>query len=312
MVGPPSSLIVCPLQTELLPNLVLYSHLSYTTTMTMYSARLEEDQAFVQLSSQQINQAVQDRGILLLKEILALFPEQDVSLTPNAQVQAREALLKVLTRKPTRPEKNNQLIVEHLYSYNTDFNNFTASFVYAYKQGILRFKYSVDGKAGPSRILSEDLLNLGRWQSYKNGEITIHPSPLSENETPLQLLPAPDVVLPSKSKTQVEVEMLLDGLYAQERKLRTGTLSIEQEHVLDSTMASCQQIETLISGSRDFATEDQQEKVYSNAIPALDMLAMQLDVVRQELNADVLRELTIMQGYLVSKHSNLTLPDSSE
>lgn len=280
--------------------------------MTMYSAYLEEDQAFVQLSSQQINQTVQDRGILLLKEILALFPQQDVSLTPNAQGQAREALLKVLTRKPTRPEKNNQLVVEHLYSYNADFDNFTASFFYAYRQGVLYFKYSVDGKAGPSRILSEDLLSLGHWQSYKNGEITIHPSPLSENKTNLQLLPIPDVVLPSKSKTQVEVEMLLDGLYAQERKLRIGTLSIEQEHALDSTMASCQQIETLISGSRDFATKDQQEKVYSNAIPALDMLAVQLDAVRQELNANVLRELTIMQSYLVSKHSNLTLPDSSD
>jgi len=39
---------------------------------------------------------------------------------------------------------------------------------------------------------------------------------------------------------------------------------------------------------------------------------VQLDAVRQELNANVLRELTIMQSYLVSKHSKLTLPDSSD
>lgn len=320
--------------------------------MTNYvvETSLRDSYASIQLSPELVQQALAGKTTLLLKEILAVFPEADVTLTSDSYIRVRAALIDVLTRKPTRQERKRKMITEQVKTYNATFKTLTASFVYAYQAHLLSFKYTV-GDYAPSSSLSpqdedeayrqfEESMS-GKWDSFENeGEFFTSPDTLlssspmptnglsekeyialtelwtgymnSANDTPSSLVLTSDVVVPKKSENQLAVEALLTDLQVDAKKFRSLKLTAEQEYTVESVMVSCQQIETLITGSQEFSSSEQQETVYEKAIPALKLLNEQFASLQEQLNSDVLRELSIMESYLASKSSHLGLTKNED
>lgn len=299
--------------------------------MTNYvvETSLRDSYASVQLSPKLVQQAVDDKVTLLLKELLSAFPEVDVMLTPDSYVQVKAHLMDVLTRKPTRSERKRKMITEQAHTYNGAFKALTISFVYAYQFHLLSFKYAVGDYVNSSSLSPRDEEESyrqfqqaikTRWDAYASGEaeefFPSTPASISNTELAAEtakpqanklLTLASQVVTPKKSHSQLAVETLVASLQKKASRFRSLKLTIEQEYTVDSTMLSCQQIESLISGAQEFSSAEQQETVYEKAIPALTLLDEQFTQLQSDLNAEVIRELGIMEDYLNTKHARLSL-----
>jgi hypothetical protein len=313
---------------------------------------LRDSYASIQLSPELAQQAIDDKVTLLLADILSVFPEVDVALTADSYVRVKATLLQVLMRKPLRQERKRKMITEQVRTYNDKFKELTVSFVYAYQVHLLSFKYSVGSDVPNSFLSPRDeevvyrefqKVMQGRWKSWEKGDEDEFftstesnlPKPFARSNemsdkkwadlkdswldysagasrVANSLILASDTPTAQKSENQITVETLLDGLEQKERKFKSLKLTTEQEYAVESTMLSCQQISSLISGAQEFASTQQQEAVYEKAIPALKLLDEQFTQLQEELNAGVLRELDIMEDYLNTKHARLSLTKIEE
>lgn len=242
------------------------------------------------------------------------------------------------------------MVTEQVKTYNSDFKALTVSFVYAYQVHLLSFKYTVGDYVSSSSLSPQDedvayrqfqKLIQTKWDAFENeGEFFTSPDILPSsslmptnglsgkesialaelwtgymdnvNEAPSSLVLTSDVVVPKKSENQLAVEALLTDLQVDAKKFRGLKLTTEQEYSVESVMLSSQQIEALITGSQEFSSSEQQETVYEKAIPALKLLSEQFTSLQEQLNSDVLRELSIMESYLTSKSSHLSLTKTED
>jgi hypothetical protein len=312
---------------------------------------LRDSYASIQLTPESAQQAIDDKVTLLLADILTVFPEVDVALTADSYVRVKATLFQALTRKPLRQERKRKMITEQVRTYNDKFKELTVSFVYAYKVHLLSFKYSV-GSDVPTSFLSprdEDVVYRefqktmqGKWHNWETGDAdeffisdknnVLQSSSLNDmsdkdladlkdswldyaagaSRATNSLTLISETPTPKKSDNQLAVEALMTALQEKAAMFRGMKLTTEQEYIVDSTMLSYQQIDSLISGAREFSSDMQQETVYEKAIPALTLLDEQFTQLQEDLNAEVIRELSIMEDYLNTKHSRLSLTNNGE
>jgi hypothetical protein len=312
---------------------------------------LRDSYASIQLSPELAQQAIDDKVTLLLADILSVFPEVDVTLTADSYVRVKATLLQVLMRKPLRQERKRKMITEQVRTYNDKFKELTISFVYAYQVHLLSFKYSV-GSDVPNSFLSprdEEVVYRefqkvmqGKWHNWETGDTdeffisdknnVSQSSSLNDmsdkdfaslkdswmdyaagaSRAINSLTLTSETPTPKKSDNQLAVEAFMTALQEKATKFRGMKLTAEQEYAVDSAMLSCQQIDSLISGAREFSSDMQQEAVYEKAIPALTLLDEQFTQLQEDLNAEVIRELSIMEDYLSTKHARLRLTKTEE
>jgi hypothetical protein len=313
---------------------------------------LRDSYASIQLSPELAQQAIDDKVTLLLADILSVFPEVDVALTADSYVRVKATLLQVLMRKPLRQERKRKMITEQVRTYNDKFKELTVSFVYAYQVHLLSFKYSVGSDVPNSFLSPRDeevvyrefqKVMQGRWKSWEKGDEDEFftstesnlPKPFARSNEMSDkkwadlkdswmdyaagasrainsLTLTSETPTPKKSDNQLAVEAFMTALQEKATKFRGMKLTVEQEYAVDSAMLSCQQIDSLISGAREFSSDMQQEAVYEKAIPALTLLDEQFTQLQEDLNAEVIRELSIMEDYLSTKHDRLRLTKTEE